>query len=220
MPVCDETKLLLGPFDDGELEPHEMEDVAFHIVGCAECKSALGDYRALGVALRDVAPQPSLDGFAQAVQARIERIPAPINVRIRRRFGSWAESIGAAIAMGVAGAAAAVITVAVVTPYAQRFARHDAAPLHYGPPSNVVALTPHSVPPPNIVASAPQAGSAMRPEDAVPDGAIAKVVAQAEDNATQSSQAVISQLEAESPSVALWNEPQTETTVIWVPNQP
>ena len=201
MLVCDRTRLLLGPFDDGELEPHEMEDVALHVVGCAGCKSALDDYRSLGVALRDAAPQPSLEGFARTVQARIQKIPTPIKVRLRRRFGSLAESIGAAIAMGAAGAAAAVITVALVTPYAQRFAGHTA-------------------PPPNIVASARQAAPVMRQEADVSDAAVAKVVAQAEDSAEQSSQAVISQIEAESPSVALWNEPKTETTVIWVPDQP
>ena len=48
MPTCDQVKLLLGAFDDGELEPHEMEDVAFHVVGCTACKATLDDYRSLG----------------------------------------------------------------------------------------------------------------------------------------------------------------------------
>ncbi|MFZ0889523.1 MAG: hypothetical protein WA005_13800, partial [Candidatus Binataceae bacterium] len=38
--------------------------------------------------------------------------------------------------------------------------------------------------------------------------------------AENSSRAIISRLEANSPSVAVWSEPKTETTVIWIPDQP
>lgn len=209
MPDCDHIKLLLGPFDDGELEPHEMEDVALHVVGCAHCKSALEDYRSLGVALRDIAPRPSLDGFAQAVQARIERIRPSVITRVRRRFGKLAESIGAAAAMGAVGAAAAVLTAIIVTPYAQHLMRRQE-----GSPEVAAAGRETA---PMVIASAPQASPAVL-DNIPPD--VAQVMAQAQDEAARNSQAVISQLEADSPSVALWNEPQTRTTVIWVPNQP
>jgi hypothetical protein len=43
---------------------------------------------------------------------------------------------------------------------------------------------------------------------------------QAEETVAADSQAIISRLEADSPSVAVWSEPQTDTTVIWVPDQP
>jgi hypothetical protein len=36
----------------------------------------------------------------------------------------------------------------------------------------------------------------------------------------EDSQAIISRLEAEMPSVAVWSEPQSDTTVIWLPDQP
>jgi hypothetical protein len=38
-------------------------------------------------------------------------------------------------------------------------------------------------------------------------------------DASGNSGAIISRLEADSPSVAVWSEPQTDTTVIWVPDQ-
>jgi anti-sigma factor RsiW len=212
MPDCDHIKLLLGPFDDGELEPHEMEDVALHIVECAECKSILEDYRSLGVALRDIAPEPSLSGFAQAVQARIERIRPSVITRIRRHIGTLAEGIGAAAAMGATAAAAAVLTAIVVTPYAQHLIRRQT-------PLNIAAATPqHSGPPPIEVASAPRPLPSVVPDSLPVD--FGQALAQAQGETTQNSQAMVSQLEADSPSVALWNEPQTRTTVIWVPNQP
>ncbi len=35
----------------------------------------------------------------------------------------------------------------------------------------------------------------------------------------QNSEAVISKLESQSPNVAVWSEPQNDTTVIWLPDQ-
>jgi hypothetical protein len=210
---CDQIKLLLGPFDDGELEPHEMEDVALHIVECVECKSALEDYRALGVALRDIAPHPSLEGFAKTVQTRIERIRPSIIVRIRRRLGALAEAVGAAAAMGSVAAAAAVLTAMLVTPYARHLIRRDA------PPRNLAMKPPSPSAHPTRIALLPRPLPSIGINDDLPPD-IAQVLEQTQDEAAQNSQAVISQLEADSPSVALWNEPQTRTTVIWVPNQP
>lgn len=206
MSDCEHIKLLLGPFDDGELEPHEMEDVALHIVECAECKSALEDYRALGVALRGIAPHPSLAGFAEAVQGRIQRIRPSIIVRIRRRFGALAESLGAAAAMGSVAAAAAVLTAMVVTPYARQVVRHDA-------PSQNLAMMPQ---PPDVRPTK----VALSPQPSIGANEDVAQMLDPQNDAAQNSEAVISQLEADSPSVALWNEPQTKTTVIWVPNQP
>ena len=103
MPDCDQVKLLLGPFDDGELEPHEMEDVAFHVVRCANCKTALEEYRTLGVALRDVR-QPSTAGFTNAVLKRIEQLPRPLRLRVSRRLDAIAERISAGMALIAAGA--------------------------------------------------------------------------------------------------------------------
>jgi anti-sigma factor RsiW len=120
MPACDQVKLLLGPFDDGELEPHEMGDIAFHVVSCAACKLALDDYRRLGVALRDCAPQPTLEGFTAAVLQRIDEVAQPRWVRWRHYLDQFAERAHGPVSLVAAGAFAALLTVWLVTPYVQR----------------------------------------------------------------------------------------------------
>jgi hypothetical protein len=132
MPACDQVKLLLGPFDDGELEPHEMADVAFHVVSCIACKLALDDYRTLGVALRDCAPQPSLEGFTGAVLQRINEVPQPWLMRWRHYLNQFAEYVGGPVSLVAAGAFAALLTVWLVTPYARHL-------LH--PSSNLVQVS-------------------------------------------------------------------------------
>src|SRR6266851_7597036 len=120
MPACDQVKLLLGPFDDGELEPHEMEDVALHVVSCGACKVALDDYRSLGVALRDCVRQPSVEGFTAAVLKRIDQLPQALVMRWRRYLAPLAEHVGASLSLVAAGAFAALVTVWLVTPFADR----------------------------------------------------------------------------------------------------
>ena len=120
MAACDQVKLLLGPFDDGELEPHEMEDVALHVVSCGACKAALDDYRSLGVALRGCFPQPAIEGFATAVLKRIDQIPQPWWRRWRYNLDTIGEHLGAAASLVAAGAFAALLTAWLASPYAQR----------------------------------------------------------------------------------------------------
>ena len=119
MPTCNQVKLLLGPFDDGELEPHEMEDVALHVVSCEACKATLEDYRLLGVALRDCAPQPAINGFTAAVLTRIDQLPQPLWRRWRHYLDVLAEHVGGTVSLVAAGAFAALLTAWLVTPYAQ-----------------------------------------------------------------------------------------------------
>src|SRR5215471_11686010 len=119
MSECGQVKLLLGPFDDGELEPHEMEEVALHIVGCGPCKVTLDDYRSLGVALRDSLPQPAIDGFTASVLKRIEQIPQPWWMRWRIYLDTLKEHIGTTGPLVAGGAFVALLTVWLVTPYAQ-----------------------------------------------------------------------------------------------------
>lgn len=194
MAECDGIRLLLGPFTDGELEPNEMEEVALHVVTCLECKAALEDYRMLGVALRKLSTVPALDGFAQAVQARIERINVPIRLRIRRYFDSLGERFGAGIALAAA-AAVAVLTAVILTPYASQL-------VNTRQPARIMAAAPQAT----SVASSPSLALAGG------DGKSGAVSAAATSE--------LSKLEADSPSVAVWNEPRTDTTVIWVPDQP
>jgi hypothetical protein len=199
MALCDEIRLLLGPFEDGELEPHEMEDVAFHVVGCAGCKRALDDFKSIGVALRDISPQPGLDSFADSVISRIERIKVPLGVRLERYIDRFAEHLGSAGAIGSIAAAAAVLTIMLVTPYARQLvkgANHDK--------SSVAEIA--AVPTQTQIAN--QSSSNVNQ------------IARGESAGNTDSPPVISRLEANSPSVAVWSEPQNGTTVIWVPDQP
>src|SRR5579864_267534 len=115
MSSCGDIRLLLGPFDDGELEPHEMEDVALHVVGCGECKAELEGYRALGVALRDVVAVPPLDGFAQAVTARLMPRRPALRARVQEWWNSFGR-LGSVIEFAGVAAAAAVLTLLVAGP--------------------------------------------------------------------------------------------------------
>jgi anti-sigma factor RsiW len=229
MAQCSEIELLLGPFTDGELEPHEMEEVALHVVACRNCKTALDDYHALGVTLRGAVAPSELVGFSAAVQDRIQQFRVPLHTRIKRPFDWLGERMGTAFAMGAAAAVAAVITAVVVTPYAGRISnalrqasgnvsvasRDRSLPTASVPeqrrPAQEVAASSH---PRNSVGAAPS-----QPNDSTlaneGDGA-----PQAEETVAADSQAIISRLEADSPSVAVWSEPRTDTTVIWVPDQP
>ena len=218
MALCDEMRLLLGPFDDGELEPHEMEEVAFHVVGCVGCKSALDDYRSLGVALRDVVTLPALDSFAPAIAARIDLTWVPLSARLGRlreafgNLGSVFEIVGVA-------AATAVITLIVAAPYARQFiggaspvASSDrvaraSAPMRAA--ANPVTLAKVDLPHTDNIA---ENRAADHP---------ASNSADSDEAAIHESQELVSQLGGgDSRSVAVWNEPHTGTTVVWVPDQP
>jgi anti-sigma factor RsiW len=116
MAQCSEIAPLLGAFDDGELEAHEMREVARHLAHCAACEETLAAYGNLGRLLRDAAPVPPLDGFARAVQSRIERLRPPMRVRLGRWLETMGERFGAAAGLALA---AAVLAVVIVTPLAR-----------------------------------------------------------------------------------------------------
>jgi putative zinc finger protein len=214
MARCEDMKLLLGPFEDGELEPHEMQEVARHLAGCTECEGELADYGSLAVSLRGAAVIPDLTGFTTAVLARIAELPIPIRARVRRYFTSFADGIGATIATGFAAATVAVITTVVLTPYFKQAHFNFNMSGH-----QEVASTTRTAPAaaPRQVAKtdpiSPDIAKGLSDADALGDngGAIHPVEA--------SSGAIIDRLEADSPSVAVWSEPQSDTTVIWVPDQ-
>jgi anti-sigma factor RsiW len=237
MAQCSEIELLLGPFADGELEPHEMEEVALHVVTCHNCKAALDDYHALGVTLRGAVALPELAGFSAAIQGRIQQLRVPLHTRIKRPFDWLGERMGTAFAMGAAAAVAAVVTAVVVTPYAGRISNA----LRQASGNVSVASRDTSLPAASLAeqhksawepAASSQPGYSVaealsQPNDLAitneGDGASQSNVVgapQAEETVAADSQAIISRLEADSPSVAVWSEPQTDTTVIWVPDQP
>lgn len=214
MASCGEIRLLLGPFDDGELEPHEMEDVAFHVVGCGECKAALEDYRALGVALRRVVTEPPLDNFAQAVTARL----APR--RLGARAAQWWNSMGrlaSVIEFAGVAAATAVLTLLIAGPNVRKLVTQHAER------ATVSLKTGKSAPsqPAQAIASASRGVADGNRDLTAPDANLANVVDQGKIEAARDLQEMVSQLGAgDSPSVAVWNEPHTDTTVVWVPDQP
>src|SRR6202011_3250374 len=96
---CDQITLLLGPFSDGELEPHEMQEVARHLATCRSCEEMLGDYAAIGRELREIITIPPLTGFAAGVNARIAARRIPLRERIGEFFEGLNQRWAAAFAM-------------------------------------------------------------------------------------------------------------------------
>ncbi len=195
MAECGEISMMLGAFEDSELEPNEMQEVAYHLARCESCTGVLADYSTLGRDLRSITEAPSLAGFSNAVIARIDRLPKPVLTRIERFFRRQFESVGTGFAWGSAVVAAAVVTIVLMTPYAEQLANRSAMP-------TIVASSNHNVAP----APAPaQMADAATSEPTMADN---------------DSHADISRLESENHSVAVWSEPRRDTTVIWLPDQP
>src|SRR5579863_9035913 len=122
MAECTEIGPMLGAFEDSELEPNEMQEVAFHLARCESCAGVLSDYSTVGRELRSFITAPVVPGFASAVIARIDRLPVPWLTRLERFFGRGTDLIGSGFAWGGAVAAVAILTVIFLTPYAQQFA--------------------------------------------------------------------------------------------------
>jgi len=193
MAECSEISLMLGAFEDAELEPNEMQEVAYHLARCDSCSSILSDYSTVGRELRSITPAldfaaPNLAGFADAVIARIDRLPQPWYQRVQRYFGRGTDFLGSGFAWGGAVAAVAMLTMILMTPYLS--SRRLGAP---NPASNQLA-----------------SATVTQPATASDESSMA-------DN---DSHAVISRLESGNPSVAVWSEPRKDTTVIWLPDQP
>ena len=124
--------MLLGAFEDSELEPNEMQEVAFHLARCESCTGILAEYSTIGRDLRTIAVEPALNGFSRAVIARIDQLPQPVLTRIARAFRRQVDSVSSGIAWGGAVAAVAVMTIILMTPYAEQLANR-------GPHSTVIA---------------------------------------------------------------------------------
>lgn len=194
MAECREISMMLGAFEDSELEPNEMQEVAFHLARCESCTGVLADYSTLGRNLRSITAEPSLAGFSNAVIARVDRLPQPVLTRIERFIRRQLDSVGSGFAWGGAVVAAAIMTIVLMTPYAREFANRGTQP-------TVVASSDHNIgaPPSNQVAIAAASEPTMADND---------------------SHADISRLESANHSVAVWSEPRRDTTVIWLPDQP
>jgi anti-sigma factor RsiW len=69
--TCKTTRDLLSPYLDGELPPRRRAAAADHLGGCAACRAALEELRALDTELRlQPRPEPG-PRFAAAVMARL-----------------------------------------------------------------------------------------------------------------------------------------------------
>jgi anti-sigma factor RsiW len=192
MAECGEISVMLGAFEDSELEPNEMQEVAFHLARCESCTGVLADYSTIGRDLRSITAAPALAGFSNAVIARIDRLPQPVLTRIERYLRRQLDSVGAGVAWGGAVAVAAIMTIVLMTPYARQFANRG--------------MTPTMVASSDRIHTAPvQAANAAANEPTMGDN---------------DSHADISRLESANHSVAVWSEPRRDTTVIWLPDQP
>jgi hypothetical protein len=203
---CSEITLLLGPFEDGELEPHEMQEVARHLATCKSCEELLGDYNALGRELREVITIPPLTGFAASVDARIAQRSVPLRDRIGAFFEGLNQRWAAAFAMVSMAGAVAVITALLLTPYLQRRI------------SNPVQTTPMAK---AETPSGPSLASTTTDQETRPLVASqdeSRQLASTPDMAPGDSHAVIKRLESEIPTTAVWSEPENGTTVIWLPS--
>jgi anti-sigma factor RsiW len=190
MAQCDDIAPLLGTFEDGELAPHEMQEVARHLAGCANCEETLAGYSNVGRLLREAATAPALEGFAIAVQARIEQLRPPLRVRLGRWFGAHRERFGGGMAVAFAMAAAAVLTIVITTPFAR----------------NMVGAGSH------VTQLATRNARALARDTAKSSAAIASAT-------SGEPSTIISKLESSNPNVAVWSEPSQDTTVIWLPDQ-
>jgi len=197
MAQCSEISLMLGPFEDGELEPHEMQEVARHLALCADCEQLLEEYRAIGRELRDLAsqaPLPASEEFAMAVDARLQKLRLSWRERFALVFDGWNGQLGAAFGSMVVAASAAILTVFLMTPLTRTYFNSNR-----------------------------QAPTASLAQGEIKAGEQRQQLASAETPAAVStpgnSQTIISRLESNIPSVALWSAPQDGTTVIWLPDQ-
>jgi anti-sigma factor RsiW len=190
MAECSEIGLLLSAFEDGELEPHEMQEVARHLAQCSTCERELAGYALIGRELRALRIEPDLSGFTAAVTSRIRQGRPPLQVRVERALGRFGRQLSSALPTAALTAAIAILTAVLVTPYAGRL-------LDGALPNNGLARLEGG--------SAAQRAPAASTEIA---------------SAPHDSHAVISRLESSSPSVAVWSEPHHDTTVIWLPDQP
>jgi anti-sigma factor RsiW len=180
MANCAHVRQLVSSFQDAELEPPQMQQVAYHLVACPDCGGILKDYTDIAAALREATPPPDLEGFTGRVLARVESLRLPLRVRLGRLLDAMVgERLTAWLALGSTAMAVAALTAVLVAPYIYRSIGHE-----IGRAGSEQASTPT-------------------------EGQFAAA----------SSRTEISALESHFPSVAVWSVPQTETTVIWVPDQ-
>lgn len=207
MKDCELIAPLLGAFQDGELEPHEMQQVARHLATCKTCEEELADYNAIGVQLREAVTMPPLAGFAAGVDRRIAVLQPPLRQRIGAFFESLNQRWAAAFAMVSMAGAVAVITALVLTPYL----RHNLGTS----PQNASMAKAESAAAPTLASTDTDQETA---QVLVPDDE-SEQLASTSDLNPGDSHAIIKRLESQIPTTAVWSEPTNGTTVIWLPSE-
>jgi putative zinc finger protein len=208
MSHCDQIILLLGPFEDGELEPHEMQEVARHLAACKSCEALLGDYTAIGRELREIITIPPLTGFAASVDARIAGLRVPLRERIGAFFEGLNQRWAAAFAMVSMAGAVAVVTALVLTPYLRR---------SLGTGAQIAPMA--KVETPNAPSLASTTTDQETARAVVPSEEHSEQLASSPNLNLGDSHAVIKRLESQIPTTAVWSEPENGTTVIWLPSE-
>src|SRR3984885_4106575 len=194
MSDCEKIAPLLGAFQDGELEPQEMRDVARHLASCKSCEVELADYNMLGQQLREVITIPPLTGFAAGVDARLKALRPSLSARIGAFFESLNQRWAAAFAMVSMAGAVAVITALVLTPYL----RHNME----GSTQNAsMAKADASVAAPSLASTTTDQETARA---LVPDDESEQLASTPSLNPGDS-QAIIKRLESQIPTTAVWS---------------
>jgi len=205
---CEQIAPLLGAFQDGELEPREMQDVARHLATCKTCEAELGDYNMLGQQLREVITIPPLNGFAAGVNARLDAMRPSLGERIGAFFEALNQRWAAAFAMVSMAGAVAVITALILTPYLRNSMGSGAQP------APMAKAEPPAAAPSLASATTDEAPRSLMPTEEESSQQLASTP----DLNPGDSHAVIKRLESQVPTTAVWSEPEHGTTVIWLPS--
>jgi anti-sigma factor RsiW len=106
--TCDETRDLLSPYADDELDPPRALEIERHLRQCPACAAALERTRSLGAMLRDPAlyhePPPDLHGRVRAALGRARGTRGRLAAVPWRRLGAVAAA-AALVAVALWGAA-------------------------------------------------------------------------------------------------------------------
>jgi anti-sigma factor RsiW len=127
---------LLGAYSDRELPPETIAQIDAHLVGCAECRSALEVHDAVRSRLAAERPAAPSHALRARIAAAIDAVPAPVIVPVPAPRGVLQRSVVWLAVAGWVAAAALAIALVVRTPTSQdraAGARAIAAPIHQVP---------------------------------------------------------------------------------------
>ncbi len=94
---CEETRVLLMGYIDGELSPSMVQKVEDHLALCVECRGEERAYRRLGEVTEEMivrsAPNVALDEAWAGIYSRLERrvgwILMSVGLTVLTLFGAW-----------------------------------------------------------------------------------------------------------------------------------